>query len=353
MTPTLDHIAAIAGVSRATVSRVVNEYPGISPELRERVMRVLHEHNYQPHVAARALATRRSHILALVIPTESPKLFTDPWFGLFIQGVASACNRRGYSVVLVMTDTPEDHETVYARVARTGFVDGAVVASAPLDDPAFGSLTMSDVPFVVVGRPPAPYHALSVDIDNVDAARGLTEHLIGLGHRRIATITGNPSESSAIDRLEGYRQALAGAGIPFDERLTASGDYSEEGALAVLDGILEQGPTAVFCANDVMACAVIRDLRMRGVRVPEDVSVCGFDDIAHVAGSDISLTTVRQPVMELGDSAVSLLLDASGPASGKPSPRSSMYQQRVVLPTQLIVRATTGPVPERQQHARR
>lgn len=348
MTPTLDHIAAIAGVSRATVSRVVNEYPGISPELRERVLRILQEHNYQPHVAARALVTRRSNIIALVIPAQAPKLFTDPWFGLFIQGVVSACNRRGYSVVLVMTDTPGDHETVYARVARTGFVDGAIVASAPLDDPAFASLTASQMPFIVVGRPPVPYEAMSVDIDNVDAARRMTEYLIGLGHRRIATLTGVMSESAAIDRLEGYRQALTHAGISVDESLIACGEYSEEPAVTALTEILPHRPTAIFCANDVMACAVIRSLRGRGLLVPEDVSVCGFDDITYVAGPDISLTTVRQPVTQLGDRAVSLLLDALGPLAAKATDVQRDGHQRVVLPTQIVVRATTGPAPAHQ-----
>jgi len=340
MPPTLEEVAKLAGVSRSTVSRVVNQHPNVRPEVRERVWEVIRQTGYQPHAAARSLATRRTRVIGLIIPQAVTTLFTDPYFPILIRGIADACNAHNYHLMLSLFSRRRVQESrarqdlLYQQVLRGRYLDGVVVSSAPLDDPIFPRLLEDGVPFIIVGRYPHE-RANYVDVDNVAGARMAVEHLLRLGHERVATITGPLNMFAAQDRLEGYRQALAARGIPVDEDLIAEGDFTEGGGRAAMQRLLPRRPTAVFAASDMMAVGAIKVLREAGLRVPEDVAVVGFDDIPLASMVEPPLTTVRQPIEQTGGMAVELLV------SLLENPGEETVH-RVVLPTELVIRASCG-----------
>lgn len=340
MPPTLEEVAKLAGVSRSTVSRVVNQHPNVRPEVRERVWEVIRKTGYQPHAAARSLATRRTRVIGLIIPQAVTTLFTDPYFPILIRGIADACNAHNYHLMLSLFSRRRVQESrarqdlLYQQVLRSRYLDGVVVSSAPLDDLIFPRLLEDGVPFVLIGRY-SHERASYVDVDNVVGARMAVEHLLRLGHERVATITGPLNMCAGQDRLEGYRQALAARGIPVDEDLIAEGDFTEQGGQAAMRRLLPHRPTAVFAASDMMAVGAIKVLREAGLRVPEDVAVVGFDDIPLASMVEPPLTTVRQPIEQLGSMAVELLV------SLMENPGEETVH-RVVLPTELVIRASCG-----------
>ncbi|MCS7178173.1 MAG: LacI family DNA-binding transcriptional regulator [Anaerolineae bacterium] len=340
MPPTLEEVAKLAGVSRSTVSRVINQQPNVRPEVRERVWEVIRQTGYQPHAAARSLATRRTRVIGLVIPQAVTTLFTDPYFPIFMRGVADACNAHNYHLMLSLFShrraqgAPTSQDALYQQILRSRYLDGVVVSSATLDDPVFHHLLEDGVPFVIAGRYPHE-RANYVDVDNVVGARMAVEHLLRLGHERIATITGPLNMFAAQDRLEGYRQALTARGIPIDEHLIVEGDFTEQGGQAAMKRLLPYRPTAVFAASDMMAIGALKALREDGLRVPEDIALVGFDDVPLASMVDPALTTVRQPIEQLGSMAVELLI------SLLENPQRETVH-RVVLPTELVIRASCG-----------
>ncbi|MGB9775970.1 MAG: LacI family DNA-binding transcriptional regulator [Anaerolineae bacterium] len=340
MPPTLEEVAKLAGVSRSTVSRVVNQQPNVRPEVRERVWKVIRQTGYQPHAAARSLVTRRTRVIGLIIPQAVTTLFTDPYFPILMRGIADACNAHHYHLMLSLfshrrvQESRTRHDLLYQQVLRSRYLDGVVVSSAPRDDPIFPRLLEDGVPFVIVGRYPHE-RANYVDVDNVVGARMAVEHLLRLGHERVATITGPLNMFAAQDRLEGYRQALVARGIPVDEELIAEGDFTEQGGRAAMQRLLPRRPTAVFAASDMMAAGAMKVLREAGLRVPEDVAVVGFDDVPLASMVEPPLTTVRQPIEQLGSMAVELLVSLLENPGGE-------VVHRVVLPTELVIRASCG-----------
>lgn len=329
MTPTLEEVAQIAGVSRSTVSRVINNHPNVRAETRERVWQAIQECGYQPHAVARSLVTNRTRIVGMVIPETVTTLFTDPFFPLLLQGATEACNTHHYQLLLSLFNDPAGQEKTYQRVMRSGYVDGVIVASASLQDPVIPSLLRDGIPFVSVGRHPDE-QINYVDVDNVNGARMAVEHLIQLGHRRIGTITGPLDMTSGQDRLQGYRQALAAHNLPIEEELIVEGDFREGGGVTGMQRLLSASPSAVFVASDIMALGALKALREENLRVPQDISLVGFDDIPLASALEPPLTTVRQPVRRMGTLAVEMLLDLiEHPGAG---PR------RIVLPTQLVIR---------------
>ncbi|MBU0492594.1 MAG: LacI family transcriptional regulator [Chloroflexi bacterium] len=308
MAQTLEEVAKLAGVSRSTVSRVINDQPSVRDEVRERVWRVIRAQNYQPHQAARALVTRRTNVIGLIIPETVARLFTDPFFAQLIQGIAEVCNQRGYYLMLSLMMARMDRDAFYRRILHSGQLDGVLVASAPLDDPLIPRLEESVCPCVLVGRNPDHPNIPWVDVDNVTGARNLTEYLIGLGHRRVATITGPLNTIVGRERFEGYRQALAQAEIAYDDALVAAGDFTEDSGFRAMERLLHARPTAVFAASDAMSAGAMQALAQAGLRVPADVSVAGYDDAPIASLLDPPLTTVRQSAVELGKVAAETLI---------------------------------------------
>lgn len=329
---TLEEVARLAGVSRSTVSRVINGHPHVSAETRARVLEAIERLGYRPHPIARSLVTKRTQIIAMLIPESVTKIFSDQFFGLLLQGAVQACNARGYQLVLALLDDPRRQEELYLKLLHNGYVEGAVVASAPPDDPVIQALQEDGIPAVAVGRQlRLPY----VDVDNYRGARMATEHLLRLGYRRIATITGPLDHLHVQDRLAGYRDALAAYGVPYEEALVAEGGFTEVGAMAALAKLLPLNPEAIFVQSDTMAAGVLRALRNHGLSVPDDVAVVGFDDAPLASLLDPPLTTVRQPIRLLGFMAVELLLDIL-------EDRGEKERGNPVLPVELVVRSSCG-----------
>jgi LacI family transcriptional regulator len=336
MALTLEEVGKLAGVSRSTVSRVVNGHPSVRDEVRERVWAVIHETGYQPHAAARSLATRRTRTIGAVIPEAVMTLFVDPFFSLLLCGITETCNDHGYYLMLSLFNGPETEEELYRRQIRSGHLDGVIVASSRIDDPLIPTLLEDGVPFVMVGRH-SDSRASYVDVDNVGGARMAVEHLIRLGHRRIGTITGPLSMASGEDRLVGYRQALEAHRIPVQEALIAEGDFTEGGGTMGMQRLLSASPTAVFAASDSTAIGALKAIREAGLHVPEDIALIGFDDIPLAAALEPALTTVRQPIERLGSMAADLLLNLLENPPGTQHPA-----HRMILPAKLIVRDSCG-----------
>ncbi len=330
---TLERIAELAGVSRSTASRVLNQHPSVRPEVRERVWQVVQAHDYQPHQAARALASRRTNTIGLVIPETVARLFADPFFALLTQGIASICNQHGYFLALTLMTDSTDHDTLYRRILRSSLIDGVIVASATLDDPITQRLQESRHPCIIVGRHPDCPDIPWVDVDNVAGAKSMVEHLIALGHRRIATITGPLNTGAGRDRLEGYRQALTRASIVQDGALVTEGDFTEESGFYAMKRLMRTEPTAVFAASDMMAIGAMKALAQAGRRVPKDVSVAGYDDIPAAMLVEPQLTTVQQVVVDLGRVAAEKLMDFLENREAKIHPQ--------LLSTHLVIRDST------------
>jgi DNA-binding LacI/PurR family transcriptional regulator len=330
---TLERVAELAGVSRSTASRVINGQDGVRPEVRRRVLDVVELTGFVPHAAARSLAGQRSRILGLAIRETTEQVFSDPYFAGLVQGVSEACNDHDQTLSLFLFQSPTEHDQLPARVLRTKLVDGLIVTATFVDDPLLWQLTETGIPFVVVGgvsNPDIP----TVDADNEGGARLAAEHLLAIGRRRIATITGPMRSGAAATRRVAFERALAAAGHPMDPRFIVESDFTEEGAYAATQLLLAHEPDAIFAFSDRMAVGVLRALRDAGRTVPGDVAVVGFDDLAPARASTPPLTTIRQEVEQAGVKAVQLLLERIQ-APEAPA-------RRVELPTRLVVRASTA-----------
>ena len=336
MPPTLEEVARLAGVSRSTVSRVINNHPNVRPETRERVQQAIRQSGYRPHPVARSLVTKCTQIIGMAIPEAVTTLFTDPFFPLLLRGATETCNAHHYQLLLSLFNGPVGREEMYQRVLRHGYLDGVLVASTSLDDPLISNLLRDQIPFVSVGRH-TDKRVHYVDVDNVGGARTAVEHLIRLGHRRIATITGRLDMIAGQDRLEGYRQALQARSIPVEEDLIVEGDFSESSGVMGIQRLLPASPDAVFVASDMMAIGALKALRQAGCQVPHNVALIGFDDIPAASVIEPALTTVRQPIERMGSMAVDLLLSVLENSSEEEAPA-----HRIILPTELVVRASCG-----------
>jgi DNA-binding LacI/PurR family transcriptional regulator len=326
--PTIRQVAAAAGVSRATASRVINGGHLVSPATKAAVDAAIAELGFTPNPVARSLATRRTGSVALVVPEPNTQLLTDPFFGSIINGLSLALERTDLQMVLLIARDRSGTRRA-SRYLTTGHVDGAVVASHHRDDALNGELVASGLPSVFIGRPLDVEHAHYVDIDNIAGARMATEHLIGLGRHRIATIAGPADMTAGIDRLIGWRRALQAAGLAPDA--VAHGDFSTAGGTQAVERLLAEHPDvdAIFCASDVMAAAALGVLTARGRRVPEDVALMGFDDVELAETTRPPLSTVAQPVGEMAALAGRMLIELL--RNPDADPRPVLLDARVVL----------------------
>ncbi len=332
MSPTLVEIAKRAGVSRSTVSRVMNDHPNVDQATRARVLSVAESLNYQPNMAARSLAAGRTRILGLAIPTGVATLFTDPYFPLLIQGITSACNAHNHSVMLWLGE-PEYERLTIRQILQGGLIDGVILASALTSDPILQALIKHHLPFILIGRHLGNDSVSYVDADNLGGSRQMVSYMLRLGRKRVATITGPKNMIAGIDRLQGYLDALRDRKIALDPNLIVEGDFTQEGGYRAMQQLLPFDPDAVFIASDAMALGALRALHEAGKRIPEDIAVAGFDDIPFSARTDPPLTTIRQPIQRLGSVAAETLIDMISHPGTQP--------QRVVLPTELVIRETT------------
>lgn len=326
--PTLESVAMRAGVSRATASRVVNGSSTVAPHIRDAVLRAIADLGYVPNQAARSLVTQRTNSMALVLSESASRVFSDdPFFPTIVQGVSQELDEAGMQLVLMMVNSGPSHDRV-EQYALGGHVDGVMFSSMHGADPLPGTLARMGIPVVVNGRPmgrsPAPY----VDVASEGGARMAVRHLLESGRRRIATIAGPQDMVAGIDRLNGYRAELKDS----DRRsIVAVGDFTRDSGTAAMRQLLHDDPTldAVFVASDLMADGALWTLRQAGRRVPDDVAVIGFDDNKIAQYTEPPLTTIRQPVLDIGRTMARQLLRLAGGETIEPA---------VVLPTELVVR---------------
>ncbi|MEH0399924.1 LacI family DNA-binding transcriptional regulator [[Kitasatospora] papulosa] len=335
--PTLEAVAARAGVSRATASRVVNGGAGVRQPLVDQVRKAVEELGYIPNHAARTLVTRRNGAVAVIIDEPEFRVFSDPFFSRQIRGISRELNAHDAQLVLLLVEGSGDFDRV-TRYLAGGHVDGVLAFSLHTDDELPAIIRRFRVPTVYGGR---PQHAARgqddpelpyVDCDNRGGAREAVRHLVSLGRRCVAHIAGPRDQVSALDRIDGYRDVLPDAA----EELVVDGDFTTEGGARAMTELLDARPDvdAVFVSNDLMASGALRVLRERGVRVPEDVAVVGFDDMASVAkATEPPLTTVRQDVEGMGRLMVRLLMERLNSGTGA-------WPDSVITPTELVRRAS-------------
>ncbi|MEU7028187.1 LacI family DNA-binding transcriptional regulator [Streptomyces sp. NPDC046275] len=339
--PTLEQVAVRAGVGRGTVSRVINGSPRVSEQAREAVRRAIEELGYVPNQAARTLAGSRTDAIALVIPETEARLFAEPYFLDIIRGISAELGAADQQLLLTLVRTERERQRFEQYVAARR-VDGVLLASVHADDPLPERVRELGLPVVLNGRRTADEAAPYVDSDNAGAGRAAVAHLAAGGRRRIATITGPLDMYVARARLDGYREGVAAAGLAPDELLVATGDFTEEGGRCAMRALIERAPDldAVFAASDVMAAGARGVLREAGRRVPEDVALVGVDDSAVARLMDPPLTSVRQPIEEMGRTMARMLLrELAGEGEGEREGEGRAARQ--VLPTELVVRASS------------
>lgn len=313
MKATITDVAKEAGVSMKTVSRVLNNEPNVASKTREKVLAVANNLRYSPNLAAKGLASSKSYLVALVYDNPSPY-----YIAKIQSGAIDACRKYGYHLVpepLTLSE-PDDHrpiEDVFSELLRRLPVDG-VILTPPLSDskPVIETLTSMKIPFVLVAPNEAVPHSHAVKMDDVQAAREMTELLISQGHETIGFIKGHPEHSATALRYEGFRDAMADAHLTVHSHDVKQGDFSFRSGVTAAEELLadRQGrPTAIFASNDDMAAGVVSVASKLGLSVPEDLSVCGFDDTPLARILFPQLTTVQQPIYDMGFQAVKVLID--------------------------------------------
>jgi DNA-binding LacI/PurR family transcriptional regulator len=326
--PTLEQVAARAGVSRATVSRVVNGSTTVAPEIRKNVLRAIQELGYVPNHAARSLVTQRTNSVALVLPEPSTRVFSDDlFFPSLIRGVGQEMEAADKQLVLMMASSTASHDRI-EQYAMAGHVDGVMMASVHGADPLPGTLARMGIPVVCNGRPLGHSTVPYVDVDSVNGAVLAVRRLVEAGRQRIATIAGPQDMVAGIDRLAGYRSELRNSKR---RSIVAVGDFTRDSGEVAMRQLLDDDPAldAVFVASDLMAHGALSALRQAGRRIPDDVAVIGFDDFELARYTEPPLTTIRQPIVELGrELARQLLRLANG----------EEIEDALVLPTALVVR---------------
>jgi DNA-binding LacI/PurR family transcriptional regulator len=332
----MEEVARLAGVSKSTVSRVINDSPFVSAAARAAVERVIAETDYIPSRAARDLAQQRSNSIAVVIPdTANRRLFFDPFFPTLLTGISAGLRQHDLQLVLLRPETQRDFEQAQSFIGAR-HVEGALLVGFDSDNPLPVKLLQRGVPLVVVGRPPDPAIS-SVDCDNYEGSRMATAHLLSIGRRRVGTIDGPLYAVAARERLAGYRAAIVEAGMEVDPLLEAEGDYSSESGVLGVKQLLARAPDidGLFVANDLMAASALRALQDAGRRIPDDVAIVGFDDSAIARMTRPQLSSVSQPIETMGREMAELLvgLISEGP----------QLSRHIVFETSLVIRESSSP----------
>jgi LacI family transcriptional regulator len=347
---TIRELAKLSGVSVGTVSRALNGYPDVASETRARILRLATELEYTPAAAARTLVTQRSHVVGVFLETggDHPDL-QHPFFHEVMDGLKQAVGEGGYDLLWFAAQRPGNGfvDQSYLNRCRHHDVDGVVLMGVYSEDPEVRRLVRSEVPCVGVDVDLGA-EAVLVASDNVAGARMAVEHLYGLGHRRIATITGLIETRPCIDRLRGYRSAIQALRLAYRDEYVVYGDYYVESGSDALQQLLalDEPPTGLVVQSDLMAVGAIRAATAAGLRVPDDLSVVGFDDMSMAPHMRPSLTTIRQDKARLGREAAAALLRQIERSPEQPEPALQPEPQppTVTLPVELVVRGSTAPV---------
>jgi len=330
---TIKDVAKQAGVSIQTISRVINDRPDVSPQTRQHVQAIISKLGYQPFANARGLAAKRTYTLGLVTAD-----FSDFWFSQVVTGAEKEAQVHGYCFMLGNSNCEPEDEPKFLRLLTERHVEGILFVRASCADEHNPLVHLKDfgVPIVTVGYHPETGLAL-VDVDNVNGGRKATEYLLGLGHTHIAMIAGPSNWKSVRERSEGYQRALQNAGLPVVPELMLEGNWLHSSGYTQTKALLtSQRPfTAIFAHNDRIARGAIHALVEVGLRVPEDISVIGYDDIPEAEFSDPPLTTIQQPMTEIGEVAVRRLIQMIEDASLAP--------ETILFDTTLIVRSSCAP----------
>ncbi|SEC12001.1 DNA-binding transcriptional regulator, LacI/PurR family [Nocardioides exalbidus] len=329
--PTLDEVARVAGVSRATASRAINGGQRVSPRAQAAVDQAVRTLGYVPNPAARSLVTRRTDSIAVVVPEPDDRVFSDPFFAGTLRGVTRVLGERDIQLVLLLA-RPGASSARTLRYLTGRHVDGAYVVSHHRDDRLAEHLSDIGLPCIFGGRPWTGGDRVAyVDVDNTAGEREATEHLILSGRTRIGTIAGPSDMTASADRLAGWRLAMTEAGLATDA--VAHGDFTEASGVHATRALLERHPDldGLVVASDLMAAAALRVLAEMGRRVPDDVAVIGFDDLGVAERTTPRLTTVRQPVVAMAERATRLLLDRVDQAEGS-------HPMRLIIPPTLVHR---------------
>jgi DNA-binding LacI/PurR family transcriptional regulator len=330
--PTVWAVAAAAGVSKTTVSRVLTGSPRVSAEARTAVERAIEALGYVPNRAARSLVTRRTDTIALIVSEPESRLFSEPFFAGTVRGINEELARTDFAFVLLSS---EGDITRIERYVKNGHADGVILMSLHKQDPLLELLTRTRTPVVLSGRPFAGENVPYVDADNRAGAASAVRHLVERGRKRIVTIAGPEDMPVGLDRLDGFRDALPAANKRSWRRMVAHGDFSEDSGERAMQELLRRVPDldAVFAASDLMAVGALRALRAAGRKVPDDVAVVGFDDSHAARLTDPQLTTVRQQMEEIGRSLARVLLTQLSNPGKRPA--------SLIVPTELVIRDST------------
>jgi len=335
MSLNLEDIARLAGVSRSTVSRVINHHPNVSDATRQKVLQIIEEQNFRPNLAARTLVTQRTRVIGILIP-HAVAVFTPYYFPTLLQGIGDTTHERDYATLLWWGQSGAEEERFTRRILQQNrLMDGLIIASATVDDPLIPRMLQMKIPFVMVERPLYFADQISyVTIDNVQGAKMAVDHLIKLGRRRIGHLTGSLNNVDGQDRLTGYRLALQEHGIPFNPDYVVEAQFTRKAGYTGMKELLQRDVDAVFAGNDDAAVGALQAMHEANVCIPEDIALVGFDDLPTALDFTPQLTTIHQPIREKGATATSVLLDIIEGMVEAP--------RHVLLPTELVIRESCG-----------
>jgi LacI family transcriptional regulator len=327
---TLEAIGKLAGVSRSTVSRVLNNHSDVRPEVRMRVEAVIEKTGYLPNQAARALVSNRTDLIGLVMPADVDELFGDPYYSELVHGIREGCSETGSIFSIFPFYGPRGQASLLPTLTSQGFLDGVIVTAGPRSDQLIATVRDRGTNVVVIGHPADPCDLRRVDVESRSGSTTATAHLCEHGRQRVGFVGPTSDYLFGVERLDGYHDAILAAGFEPDDRLVRRDEPNVEGGYRATLALLPEHPDALFVATDLMAEGALRALRENGLRVPQDVAVVGFDGLPNSQSTDPLLTTVVQPVVEVGRIAVHLLRgDHVGP-------------DVVILPTELRIGESCG-----------
>jgi LacI family transcriptional regulator len=304
---TLEEIGQRAGVSRSTVSRVLNGHPDVRPEVRARVEAVIQATGFQPNPAARALVSSRSGLIGLVMLTDVDELFGDPYYSALVNGIQQGCAEHGLIFAIFPVYGPDERSDALTPQITQGFVDGVIVTAGPRSDGLIAALRDRGTRMVVVGHPADDVGLLRVDVENRVGSAHAVEHLLRHGHARVGFVGATREFLFGLERLDGYRDAIVAGGRDVDPRLIRLDHPTPDGGYRATAALLEEHPDAIYVSTDPMATGAYRAIAERGLRIPDDIAIVGFDGLPRGPVLAPALTTVVQPVVEVGRAAVGLL----------------------------------------------